>query len=382
VIYFDNASTHKPFDCVVKEINLFNEKHFFNPSALYKEGIDTSKIIERSRKIIADKLGVQSDEIYFTSSATEANNWALLNGFKNKKGNVVISQGEHASVFECGNLLKSKGVEVRWVKLKNDGTIDLEDLDKKIDNDTTLVSVIHASNETGAVNDIKLIGNLIKSKNVKTRFHSDGVAAFCKIDCINSALRDRGCDFYTISSHKVGGPKGVGALYINKKINIGPFIVGGGQERGMRSGTENTGAIIGFSKAVACSCWVHSESEQQNNLARQIHDYIKNTLTQNGWILNGSINNTGYILSLSNPNIKAEILMRLLAEDGILIGLGSACANKLSQNRILNALGATKAHIEGSIRLSFSPLNTMHEAKIVAQKIMEKQKILQGKSIK
>jgi|GEM_PF-200518 len=387
MIYFDNASTTKPFDCVIDEIASFNKQHFFNPSALYKEGIETSKIIEKSRQVIADNLGVESEEIYFTSSATEANNWTLLNGFKKKKGNVVISLGEHASVFECGKLLHNRGIEVRWIKLKNDGTIDLEDLEIKVDENTVLVSIIHVSNETGAINDIETIGKLIKNKNPAARLHSDGAAAFCKIGVLQHVISDRASksddfrgvlprralDFYTISGHKIGGPKGVGVLYINKKLNIAPLIVGGGQERGMRSGTENTGAIVGFAKAAACHC------EQSNIIVRQIHDFIKNELMHAGWIYNGSQNNTGYILSLSNPKIKAEILMRLLSEEGILIGLGSACANKLSQNRVLSAAGAAKTQIEGSIRLSFSPQNTMAEAKIVVQKIIEKQQFLQGK---
>ncbi|MCL2556625.1 MAG: cysteine desulfurase [Firmicutes bacterium] len=380
MIYFDNASTTKPFNSVIEEMNSFNSEYFFNPSALYKEGLAVNRIIDGAREVVANKLGVASEELYFTSSATEANNWALLNGIKNKKGNVVISQGEHASIFECGNLLRSRGIEVRWVTLKKDGTIDLNDLENKVDEYTALSSIIHVSNETGAINDIKLASNIIKNKNPNTLFHADGAAAFCKISNFNNIMRDinrvNWLDFYTISAHKVCGPKGIGALYINKNRTIAPLIVGGGQERGQRSGTENTAAIIGFAQAVK------DFSLTSSNMIKEIHDYLKNSLMKCGWMHNGSEINTGYILSLSNPKIKAEILMRLLSEEGVLIGLGSACANKLSQNRVLSALGATKTQIEGSIRLSFCPTNTIDEAKIALSKIIKLQKILEGKLIK
>lgn len=387
MIYFDNAATTKPFDCVIDAMSVFSKEHFFNASALYKGGMVVDKLVGEARGVVADKLGVDAGELYFTSSATEANNWVLLNGIKNKKGNVVISKGEHTSVYECGNVLKSRGLEVRWVELKKDGTIDVEDLMKKVDESSCLVSIIHASNETGAINDIESIGRMIKSKSPNALFHADGAAAFGKIGCKTGGFRvfvgtisHRVLDFYTISAHKVCGPKGIGALYINKNRNIAPFIVGGGQERGMRSGTENTAGIIGFYKAV--DKFFSLQAAGSGHIIREIHDFIRQSLTQNGWIYNGAENTTGYILSLSNPKIKAEVLMRLLSEEDVLIGLGSACANKLSQNRVLSALGATKAQVEGSIRLSFSPLNTMGEAEIAVQKIVQKQKLLEGKLIK
>ncbi|MCL2821950.1 MAG: aminotransferase class V-fold PLP-dependent enzyme, partial [Firmicutes bacterium] len=322
MIYFDNASTTKPFDCVTEQVHKISKDCFFNPSALYGGGSKASEIIERSRKVISKKLGALSTEVYFCSCATEANNWVFNCGFKNKKGNIVISEGEHASVFESANLLKSKGHQIKIAKLLSDGTVDTQDLLDKVDDQTALVSIIHCSNETGAINDLKKIIPQIKSKNQNTLIHSDGVAAFCKEDISQVILGKSSLDFYTISGHKIGGPKGVGALYINKKTKIAPFIVGGGQETGMRSGTENTPAIAGF--GFATSRFDNYLDQNAKDKIKKMHEYIKRELTNHGWILNGSDKNSGFILSLSYDKIKSEVLMRMLETDGILIGLGSA----------------------------------------------------------
>jgi len=354
MIFFDNASTTKVFDEVAEAVKEVSLQYYFNPSALYRQGMSAHKIMDNARKVVASKMGAESEELYFTGSATEANNWVLTRGFKNKKGNLVISGGEHASVFECAQSLKSVGYDLRIAGLNTDGTVNIDNLLQQIDETTSLVSIIHCSNETGAINDLAEIATRIKTKNKTALIHSDGVQAFCKIDVDVRAL---GVDFYTVSAHKIGGPKGIGALYISKKRNVAPFIVGGGQESGLRSGTENTPGMAGFAAAVSAF-----EKYCDKKQTRRVFDFLRNGLMENGWVYNGAEDNSGFILSLSNPKIKSEILMRRLADEGVLIGLGSACSKKLSQNRILNWLGRTKAEIEGNIRLSFSVFSTLEEA--------------------
>ena len=358
MIFFDNASTTKVFDEVADAVKEVSLQHYFNPSALYSQGSNVHVIMEEFRGIIASELGAAAEELYFTGSATEANNWVFTRGFKNKKGNLVISAGEHASVYESAQSLKSAGIDVRIAGLNTDGTVNVDSLLEQIDEATVLISIIHCSNETGAINDLADITACIKSKNKTALIHSDGVQAFCKIDIDMHGL---GVDFYTISAHKIGGPKGIGALYINKKRNIAPFIVGGGQERGLRSGTENTPGMAGFAAAVTAF-----KKHYDKNKTRAVFRFLHDELTAKGWIYNGAKENSGFILSLSNPRInKSEILMRRLADGGVLIGLGSACSKKLSQNRVLKAIGRTKAEIEGNIRLSFSVFSELEEAEKV-----------------
>jgi cysteine desulfurase len=347
MIFLDNASTTKIFPSSLDVMTIVSRERFFNPSALYGAALETKKVLDAFRNTIALQLKVNKNEIYFTGSATEANNWVLSSAFKNKeKSNLVISEGEHASVYNVAKNYISKGFDVRIAKLLPSGEVDLHDLEKKVDSNTSLVSVIHCSNEIGIINDIKSVCKIVRKVNPKTLIHSDGVQALCKI---KNNLPDLGVDFYTISAHKIGGPKGIGALFISNKQKIAPFILGGGQESGMRSGTENTPSIAGFGQAIKT---FNSEYDPE----RLIHnfEYTKKTLIENGWIYHGNHNNTRFILSMSKIGIKSEILQHMLSEKGILIGLGSACSSKTSDNRVLRAMGKSKQEIEGNIRISFT----------------------------
>lgn len=431
MIFLDNASTTRVFDEVLNTMSDINSMFFYNPSALYGKALDVKNLMDESRKSLAERLNAQKNELFFTSCATEANNWILNSGFKNKKGNIVISAGEHASVYDCAMSLKNKGFDVRIAALTREGTLDLDDLERKLDNDTSLVSIIHVSNETGVVGDIENIVKIIRKKSLDALIHSDGVQAFCKT---KTDVKKLGVDFYTVSAHKIGGPKGVGAIYINKNIKIAPLLYGGGQESGLRSGTENVPAIVGFARAAEVF-----EKKYDKNKTTAVFEYLKNSLTcgengqiandycrdfevvkldggnsidgnggknydeccdnnkgskidcdacgsdcctktaqseskqiggrGDGFIYNGAPQHSGFILSLSYPGIKSEILQHILSDDGILIGLGSACSSKLAENRVLSAMGRGKKEIEGNIRLSFSVDTTLGEAHIAAEKI-------------
>lgn len=358
MIFLDNASTARPCDAVFE---IINKSEYYNPSALYGEALKVKNSLESARKDIADIMGADKDEIYFTSCATESNNWAFNKGIKNKKGNIVVSSSEHASGYESAILQKSKGIEVRFVSLNSDGSINENDLESKIDENTCFASIIHCSNETGTYNDIAAISKKIKRINSKVIIHSDGVQSFAKK---KFGLKDLGVDLYSVSAHKIGGLKGCGALFVRKGINLSPFIVGGGQERGLRSGTENVVGILSF--AAAAKNFI--KSFDRDKIIR-IREYFIRELTPINVKVNGS-QNADCILSLTIPGIKAEILQHMLSDKGILIGLGSACSSKTKNNRVLSAIGLTPKEIEGSIRISFGLDNTMNEA-IEAVKIIK-----------
>lgn len=372
MIYLDNAGTTRPFDEVIEICNKIYSEYYFNPSATYYDAVKVSEMLAKSRKIIADELHCQPEEIIFTSCATESDNWALEYGAKSKNGNIVISAGEHAAIYEEAMKLKNKGREIRIAPLNSDGRVDLEKLNCLIDENTALVSIIHCSNETGAVNDIREISKIIKSKS-KAVFHSDGVQAFCKIP-VN--LNDLGVDLYSISGHKIGAPKGIGALYVKKGININPMIVGGGQERGMRSGTENTAGIISFGKAVE----VFNANYDKDKI-KKMRSCILDTFKSIGNVIINAekCENSNFIISASVLGIKAEILQNMLYDDNVIIGLGSACSAKTSENRVLSNLGRTKKEIEGNIRISLFPTLTQKETEEAMDKITKKINILRGK---
>lgn len=351
MIFLDNASTTKLCPNVTGIINEVNDL-YYNPSALYGEALKVKNLLENARRDIANIIGADSGEIYFTSCATESNNWAFDKGIKNKKGNIVVSSAEHASAYECALVQKSKGIEVRFLSLNKDGTVNEDDLASKVDENTCFVSFIHCSNETGAVNDIARLVKKIKAINQRAIVHSDGVQAFAKIG-VN--VKELGVDMYSISAHKVGGLKGCGALFVRKGINLAPFIVGGGQENGLRSGTENVVGILSFAEAAKFFA-AHYNKE----LILQMRKYMIDELLPLGIKVNGTPDAES-ILSITVPGIKAEVLQHMLSDKGILIGLGSACSSRARNNRVLSAIGRTPKEIEGSIRISFGLENNMEQ---------------------
>ena len=248
MIYLDNAATTKPDEECLKLAEKYLYEEFYNPSALYREGYGIQLEVRQAREnilaLIADK---ENFELIFTSCGTEADNAAIFGA--GRKGNVVTTMGEHSAVFSAVNELKQRGIEVRFASLNADGNVNTEHLLSLVDEKTSLVSVIHVNNETGAVNDIAAISKAVKSKNKFTAFHSDGVQAFGKIPF----RLTKDIDFYAISAHKIGGIKGCGALIKRKNLIIKPVIFGGGQERGLRSGTENVFGIKDFEFAAVKS---------------------------------------------------------------------------------------------------------------------------------
>ena len=246
VIYFDNSATTQTRPEVADLVAKYSVENFYNPSALYNPAIKVKLDVDNARKTFLNLLNAdKSDRIIFTGSATEANN-LILNGLARKDKKILVSLGEHPSIYEVARNLQNQGYKVDYVSLNKDGTLDFKDLQQKLTEDVGLVSFIHVNNETGAINDISAISKLVKGKLPNCLVHFDGVQAFGKVLL---HLKQDNIDAYTISSHKIHGPKGVACLYLKNGINIKPHILGGGQESGTRSGTENPAGIIGFTKA-------------------------------------------------------------------------------------------------------------------------------------
>lgn len=370
MIYLDNAATTKTIDSAAQKMLYYACQDYYNPSAGYAPALEVKKAIDSAKKYVASALNADESEIIFTSCATESNNTAFECGIKNKKGNVVISAMEHASVYESAMRLKSKGTDVRIAPLTKSGTVDIEKFRSLVDNNTAFVSVIHASNETGAINDIKTLRNIVKQISPNAVFHSDGVQAFCKT---STDLHNLDVDLYSISAHKIGGFKGVGILYVKKGLNIPAFIVGGGQQDSRRSGTENVGGIVSLAEAIKEYKLAATETK-----VSELRDYAINQFRTLDWAkINGLESaNTGYVLSVSFQGLRGEVIAHMVEEKGIIIGLGSACSTHVKTNRVLAAMGLNKSFIDGSIRISFSPYNTLAEVEFATKEIIEAAKRL------
>lgn len=353
IYYLDNAATTKVFEEEYDLLKQNNTEHFYNPSASYRQAINSKKVLEESREKICKAAFANNYNLLFVSSATEANNM-LFNCLHLRSGQtVMISKGEHPSVFESANRLKLRGVTVKEIPLNHDGKVDEEKFKLLLDDSVALVSVINVSNETGAINDIKNLCDIVKKYNSKILFHSDGVQAFGKIE-VN--LRNLGVDLYTISAHKVYAPRGIAGLFIKKGVVIDPLLVGGGQENGMRSSTENVDGALAFAYA---SEKVNGELTQNFNKVKSLKEelltYLKNSQIKDLLKVNSTDDCSPYILSLSFDGIKGQVLMNMLESYGVLISTGSACSSKKAGNRILEAMGLSLSEVVGSVRISFSP---------------------------
>ncbi len=364
MIYFDNAATAKPDRECLKLAEKYLYDEFYNPSALYSEGYEVNISIRGARKNIASLIADGNFTTVFTSCGTEADNQALFCG--GRRGNIVTTAGEHSAVFNAANELKLRGVEPRFAKLNRDGSVDVNSLLELIDDKTSLVSVIHVNNETGAVNDVDAIAAAVKKKNKFTLFHADGVQAFGKIPFRLTHY----VDLYSVSAHKIGGVKGCGALIKKSGLNLKPYIFGGGQEQGLRSGTENVFGIKLFE--FAAKKRYNSISENFEKVAG-----IKKTLLEN---LDGSLftvispqNGSPYILTVAARGVRGETILHEADDRGLIIGTGSACSSneKNRYSRVMLECGLDKELADGVLRLSFSPENTADEARNAAKILNE-----------
>ncbi|HKL13954.1 MAG TPA: cysteine desulfurase family protein [Halanaerobiales bacterium] len=356
-IYLDNAATTKVIPEVKSKICEVLEDNFANPSSLHKLGIESEKIIKSARKNIAEALKVKPNNIIFTGSGTIANNIAIQGAVKrlNKFGKrIITSEIEHKSVLEMFKFLEKEGYEVIYLPVNKKGIIDLNKLKDAVNEETILVSIMAVNNEIGSLQPLKKISQLIK-KYDNLYFHVDGVQALGKV---NIDLTDLGINLYTVSSHKVNGPKGIGALYINESTLIDKILYGSSQEKGFYPGTENTSGIAGFGEAVQHlpkKEVIEDITKLKNDLKKKLQDEISDV------IINTPDNDKAapHILNVSFADIKGEVLVHSLENDGIYISTGSACTSKKDAiSHVIKALHIPKKYMEGSIRISFSPYNT------------------------
>lgn len=354
IIYMDNAATTKPRKEVVEAMMPYLEEYYANPSSIYGIAMENQKVIQESRKLIADTLGAEPEEIYFTAGGSEADNWALkgVAHANRKKGrHIITTKIEHHAVLNSCQYLEEEGYEITYLNVDETGRIYLNELEEAIREDTILVSVMAANNEIGTLEPIREAARIAKAKNVL--FHTDAVQMYGQMPLDVNYLQT---DLLSASGHKFRGPRGSGFLYVRKGTQISPFINGGGQEHGMRAGTENTAAIVGMAKAAELAVRtmnyrMRKETYQRNYLIRRILNEIP-------WV---RLNGHSYYRLPSNANfcfegIEGESLLILLDMKGICASAGSACTTGSTEpSHVLKAIGLDDKTADASLRL------TLHE---------------------
>ena len=355
MIYLDNAASTPIHKQVLEEMIPYLQEQFGNPSSIHKYGRSSQRAIQNARKQIANLINADPSEILITSGGTESNNTALFGISQAKKGNhIIISSIEHDAILEPCKILEKKGFEITRIPVNDSGLINLKDIQNSISSETCLVSIMFANNEVGTIQPIEEISNICHQKNIL--FHTDAIQAVGKVEL---DVKKLGIDMLSISSHKINGPKGVGALYIKNGIEIEPFIYGGGQEDGMRSGTENVASIVGFGKA----CQLAKENIQENisylkNLQKKLITKVLEEIPH--VTLNGHedqrIPNNAHFTFLG---VNGEDLIIKLDENGIAASTGSACSVHVQkESHVLKAMGFSHEQITGSLRLTVGILNT------------------------
>ena len=369
--YFDNSATTKPSNEVVKIMLEALTIHYGNPSSLHRKGVAVEKLIKASRKQVAKALGVKDEEIIFTSGGTESNNAAILGSVaagKRKGNKIITTRIEHPSVLNVFKSLEAKEYEVVYLDVNREGKIDLNQLEQELDAQTILLSIMHVNNEVGTLQPIGEVRKMLERSNSQAIFHVDAVQSFGKLRFNPAKL---GIDLLSISGHKVHGPKGIGALYVKKDLKLTPIAYGGGQEIGIRPGTENVPGILGLGAAA-------STIEEKIEVHISKMDILRNRLKEGilseiqDVMINGSISDESapHILNVSFFGIRGEVLLHMLEQDNIYVSTGSACSSKKSsQSHVLKAMGLTDQEIEGAVRFSFSYENTIEEVDYVLSRL-------------
>ncbi len=356
MIYLDNAATTKPKQSALSRAQVFLTERFFNPSAMYREGFAIQGELKTARQnLLAPIANGQDFEFVFTSCGTESDNQAIFSFAR--RGNAVTTQGEHSAVYATLTELKNRGViEARFAPLQKDGRVDEEKLLALVDEKTSFVSVIHVNNETGAVNDINGLAAKIKKKNPRVIFHSDGVQAYGKVPFRLS----KEVDLYSVSAHKIGGLKGVGGLIKRKSLTLPPFVIGGGQESGRRSGTENVFGIKQFEYA-AQEKFEHYQQDWER--LKTLQKLLMEGLDKEIFTCISTENGSPYVTSVCAEGLKGEVLLHTLNDNGVIVGTGSACSSnaKHRYSRVILACGYTEKQADGVLRISFSEETTEQE---------------------
>ena len=351
--YLDNSATTRPFDEVIAEMTQIMADGYFNPSAVYAPALAVEEELQRARQTVLTALG-GGGSVVFTSGGTEADNLALFGTAARKRGRVVISAIEHSAVAQAACKLRETH-EVVTLPVDRGGYVDPDTLRDAVTADTVLVSIQHVNNETGVAQDIAELAEAVHEKNPMAVFHSDGVQAFLRVPLQCAAA---GVDLYSVSAHKIHGPKGVGALFVRQGIKVLPQAHGGGQEDGLRSGTENVPAILGLARAVElCGRDLDAANGRMMVLKLRLAERLGRIERS---VVNGPLPRDGapHILNVSFDGIKGEVLVRALSEEGVYASMGSACSAKLSKpSATLSAMDVEFWRVKGALRLSLGRFN-------------------------
>ena len=368
MIYLDNSATTKPCKEAVEAIQLAMTENWGNPSALYGFGIDTAHQLRDARHKVAAALGAEPDRIFFTSGGTEADNWALFSTvrrFGKKNKHIITTAIEHHAILNCMKELETQGFEVTYLQPDETGTVTLAALREALRPDTILVSIMMVNNEVGSVMPIAQMAKLTKRICPNAIFHTDAVQGFLKVPF---AAKTLGADLISISSHKVHGPKGCGALYISPKLKSFPALLqGGGQESNFRSGTEGTPAIFSFAAAAAAGAATFKEDITREK--QLLDDLIEKISALDGIVINGC-HEAPHILSLSIPGVPTQNTINILQDHGICVSAGSACA-KGHRSHVLEAMHLKPEVMDGSFRISLCRDTTAEELELFLQVVRD-----------
>ena len=374
IVYLDNAATTKMSDKVIEEMTKSFSENYGNPSSVHSLGQRAKSAVERARHIIAQNLKVETTEIVFTSGGAEGNNLAIrgfLKANKDKGKHIITSKIEHSTILKTFEQLENEGYEVSYIGVDENGVVDIEELKKELREDTALVSIMFVNNETGVIQPIKEIGEVLAERNIF--FHTDAVQAIGKLKILPKDLK---INALTATAHKFYGPKGAGFVFVDKKYSLEKEIWGGSQERNRRAGTENVHGILGLGVALE---EVYENSEEMSEKEYKLQNYLENKLKTEIVKLGKKIKINGEkanrIKTTTNVYIEgADIQMLLVALDlrGICISGGSACmSGSLENSHVLKAMGLTDEELKGSFRISIGKDTTIEEIDYFAENLIE-----------
>lgn len=371
-VYLDNSATTRCFDEVAQLMTNIMCEDYGNPSSIHHKGVEAERYLRYARETLAGILKVNEKEIFFTSGGTESDNIALIGtAIANHRSgrHLITTQIEHPAIMKTMRYLEEQGFKVTYLPVDRQGRIRLDDLQNAIGRDTILVSIMHTNNEIGTLEPIAEAGELIKRMNPKTVFHVDAVQGFGKFRIYPSRMK---IDLLSVSAHKIHGPKGVGLLYINDKVKISPVMYGGGQQKGMRPGTENVPGIAGLAKAAELM-YKHLDKDMERLYSlREL--FIQGVSQIDHVKVNGCTGNesAAHIVSLSVRGVRSEVLLHALEDKGIYVSAGSACsARKPQPSETLKAIGIEKDLLESTIRFSFSVFTTEEEIRYTIRTLQE-----------
>ena len=359
-VYLDNSATTKPYEQVTQQMMEMLQNNWANPSSLYPKGLDAELAVRDARDSVEKVFGSRGKTV-FTGSGTESDNMAIFGGtwkMRHQGREIITTEIEHPAVLRCMDQLESQGWTINRVSVDENCHLDMEQLESLITDNTALISVMLVNNETGSVQPINEINKMKKN----ALLHVDAVQAMGKLD-----LRDIDADLVSVSGHKIHGPKGTGALYINQGVKIPPYIYGGGQEDGLRSGTENTPGIAGF--GMASKLLLDNFQERVCNMKKARTRLLEGLSNIDDIRVNSPEDGSPSVLNVSFMGTRGEVLLHTLEQDGIMVSTGSACSSGSSGgSHVLKAMGLNNREIEGAIRFSFSEFNTVEQMDYVAEK--------------